>query len=126
MTGVFNAGVKRPVDDVPVQPLGVTWQLVALLDVQLIVAFELKATMTGPSDPLARMSTSGTCGAAETLTTTLSVAFPPGPVQDTLNVVEAVSGPVVTPGPLVPVQPPGVTVQLVALVDVQLIVAAVL
>jgi hypothetical protein len=81
VTDAFSPGVVRPADDVPVQPLGLTVQLVTLLDVQLIVTFVFTGTVIGPSDPLARMSTVGTGAGGVTCTVTLSVAFPPAPLQ---------------------------------------------
>ena len=60
------------------------------------------------------------------MTVTLSVAVPPAPLQLIVKVVDVVSGAVVIPALLVPVQPPGVTVQAVALVDVQLRLAVAL
>ena len=75
---------------------------------------------------MASKSTVGATGAGVTFTVTLSVAVPPAPLQLIVNVVDVVSGAVVTPALLVPVQPPGVTVHAVALADVQLIVAVAL
>jgi hypothetical protein len=121
--------VRLPVlcdPEVPVQPRGETLHAVAFTDDQLMVAVAPYSMLQLPFAPLQEISADTTGdggGAAPTSTLMLAVASPTLPVQRSSNVALAVRL-LVRCDPEVPLQPLGVTVQEVALVDDQLMVAA--